>query len=144
MINGNMNVGRHVPVSLSFLGPNVHDAVVLADSTSVPGSFVRTESVADGNQAINPWLRPGGGYVAMFTARAAELRADFDRDQDVDQEDYAVMQACLSGAYFPPTTACQRADFDLDNDVDTTDVGLFLQCYSGPDRNATANCMESP
>jgi PKD repeat protein len=69
------------------------------------------------------------------------IKADYDRDGDLDQADFGVMQACLSGAGFPQTDpACQEARFDVDSDVDEADLQLFLNCMSGPGTPPTPQC----
>ena len=57
--------------------------------------------------------------------------ADFDGDDDVDQEDFGVLQACLSGAYVPYTAGCKKADLDSDGHVDRDDLNVFLNCMGG-------------
>ncbi len=58
--------------------------------------------------------------------------ADFDTDTDVDIDDFAHMQACLSGPAVPQTAPeCDGAHFDQDNDVDANDLAIFLDCLTG-------------
>ena len=59
--------------------------------------------------------------------------ADFGDDGDVDQEDFGVFQACLSGTgvQYPP--GCGDADLHLDGDVDEDDWAIFQSCMAGPD-----------
>ena len=40
--------------------------------------------------------------------RAGRLPADFDGDQDVDQDDFGVLQRCLSGAGNPADVGCMK------------------------------------
>jgi murein DD-endopeptidase MepM/ murein hydrolase activator NlpD len=69
--------------------------------------------------------------------------ADFDRDGDVDQEDFGRLQACLSGAGVPQNVpACVNARLDSDEDVDAGDVAIFQRCLSGPDVPANPNCAQ--
>jgi len=70
-----------------------------------------------------------------------ELRFDADADGDVDQEDYAVFQACYTGAdgtYDCP--ACRCMNSDEDTDIDEDDYGPFEACASGPDVAADVTC----
>ncbi len=70
-------------------------------------------------------------------------KPDFDRDGDVDMEDYAHLQACLSGSTMPQDMpACADAKLDADLDVDGADVGRFLRCLSGPNVLADPTCMD--
>lgn len=68
-------------------------------------------------------------------------RADFDRDGDVDQEDFGHLQACLTGSgVLQDNPACADARVDGDNDVDQTDVMLFLGCMSGANLPPDPSC----
>ena len=56
---------------------------------------------------------------------------DFDRDCEVDLEDYALFSACLGGPNSTPAVGCTvDADMDADNDVDLADVARFQQAFS--------------
>ena len=71
--------------------------------------------------------------------------ADFDHDGDVDSDDLAVFQACVSGPGIAYSGDCAKADFDHDGDVDQTDYGIFLKCMSGAGVPADPNCaVETP
>ena len=59
---------------------------------------------------------------------------DFDGDRDVDMEDFAHLQVCLSGfdvAQVDPLCQDANLDGDVFGDVDTDDVDVFLQCVTG-------------
>lgn len=72
---------------------------------------------------------------------APAVRADFDRDGDVDQSDYGIEQKCFSGAYIAQTDpACAPCKLDADEDVDADDLAVFLNCFRGPGVYATPNC----
>src|SRR5690606_4602261 len=61
------------------------------------------------------------------------LRGDFDFDGDVDQSDFAFLQACMSGTGAPQlASACLPARLDGDEDVDQDDYLLYQKCHSGP------------
>lgn len=57
--------------------------------------------------------------------------ADFDLDEDVDLQDFGLLQKCYSGTNIPYSTGCQPADLDQDNDVDQLDFGKFKNCMRG-------------
>lgn len=59
--------------------------------------------------------------------------ADFDGDGDVDQTDFGIFQACLSGTAQTPSTGCEKADLDGDGDVDQSDFAQFYDCLGGAD-----------
>jgi hypothetical protein len=65
-----------------------------------------------------------------------------DGDEDVDMDDFAVLQACLSGTTVPQNDpACLRAKLDGDVDVDFEDVSLFINCLSGPGNQSDPFCI---
>lgn len=87
--------------------------------------------------------------------------ADADRDGDVDQADFAVLQICLTGAddpgelFDPAKCNCFdrdqmdadpqfRPSIDGDDDVDATDLDAFEACASGPGIPANVNCDDTP
>ncbi len=59
-----------------------------------------------------------------------ESPADFDADCDVDNDDFGIFQAGLSGADVP--TGDPRTDLDVDGDTDLTDFGFFQTLLTGP------------
>lgn len=71
--------------------------------------------------------------VDVFLGGDVPAVADFDRDGDVDQTDFGVFQACLSGSAVPYGPGCGNADFDGDGAVDQNDFAAFLDCLGGPD-----------
>jgi hypothetical protein len=58
--------------------------------------------------------------------------ADADADMDVDQDDFAIMQGCVTGTLAPPQPAlppaCACFDRDADRDIDQTDFTQFNNC----------------
>ena len=84
---------------------------------------------------------PPGDYGTI--TGCPTCRADFDRDRDVDQADFGLLQACLSGAGIPTTApSCTLARLDLDEDIDRNDVGIFQGCLSGTNVPADPSCGE--
>ncbi len=66
---------------------------------------------------------------------------DMDIDGDVDQKDFGLFQACLSGTTVPQDDpACADARLDGDSDVDYSDTAIFIGCVSGPQVPADWNC----
>lgn len=73
------------------------------------------------------------------------VQADYDHDGDVDQEDFAHFQICLSGNNVAQDLqACQDAKFDTDDDVDDQDFGVFRDCMGGADVYADPQCAGLP
>lgn len=57
---------------------------------------------------------------------------DFDGDGDVDLDDFALLQRCLTGSDSPQTDlACQATLLDDDTDVDADDLMILWQCFNG-------------
>jgi len=81
-------------------------------------------------------------YSAGVNLSAMALSpVDFDRDGDIDQEDFGLFQPCLSGAFMEQTDPdCQAMTLDDDTDVDGDDLTLFLGCVSGSGMPPEVNC----
>jgi hypothetical protein len=70
---------------------------------------------------------------------------DLDRDADVDMDDFALVQLCLTGpGHFQLTGTCLRADANQDGNVDRNDVWAFKSCTSGPGVLADPSCLQVP
>lgn len=70
--------------------------------------------------------------LILEVTRGELVRADFDRDRDVDMSDWGHMQTCLTSSYQPQNDpACVDARLDADLDVDEQDVARFLNCLTG-------------
>ncbi len=79
------------------------------------------------------------GDVWQFTTRDT-VRADLDRDGDVDAADYALFTACVSGPGVSIADGCHNRDIDDDADVDQVDFGIFQRCLSGAEVPADLAC----
>lgn len=71
-----------------------------------------------------------------------QLRFDADGDGDVDQADFAVMQACFTGPDAGPFDClnCRCMNTGGDTDIDGDDMAAFEQCLSGPGVVADPTC----
>lgn len=68
---------------------------------------------------------------------------DVDHDGDVDMNDFARFQACLSGRGVPQNDlACKWAKLDTDSDVDREDMVIFRRCLTGEHIPADQHCAE--
>ena len=79
------------------------------------------------------WARNHEGIystAARVMARAA-LPPDQDQDGDVDQSDFGLFQACMSGPDTSIPAGCTAADLDGDHDVDQDDFAAFPACMAG-------------
>jgi hypothetical protein len=66
---------------------------------------------------------------------------DFDRDGDVDQEDFGHLQKCFTGTGIDITDPdCMDANLDGDTDADQDDFVIFEQCTSGANIPADPDC----
>ncbi|MCP4594351.1 MAG: M1 family metallopeptidase [bacterium] len=66
--------------------------------------------------------QPGGDAVLTFV----KMIGDADADGDIDLDDFALFDACLSGPQYRPYAAgCGVFDFDTDRDVDFADYGAL-------------------
>jgi len=80
--------------------------------------------------------------VIEFQYRRA-ANGDFDLDDDVDLEDFGVMQRCLSGSSVAQNDPeCQPADFNGDTDVDNEDLNTFINCFSGANVLPPSGCFD--
>jgi len=59
--------------------------------------------------------------------------ADFDKDGDIDLNDFAILQICFTGPSDPVLPECVNTDLNCDDHVDSIDLDLFMLCFSGAD-----------
>jgi hypothetical protein len=89
-----------------------------------------------------------GWYDEVALTACNNPRPDSDGDGDVDQADFGLFQACITGAADPfqlvnalfSATECQCFDLDGDQDVDEDDLTGFVGCASGPSIAAEPAC----
>ncbi len=83
--------------------------------------------------------------IDSFTlaSRVPVLPGDLDGDRDVDPDDTALFQSCLTG---PDATSimtyCRPADLDHDGDVDLADFGTYQRCLSGTNTPSDPHCAD--
>ncbi len=85
-----------------------------------------------------------GDRTAMLTLTGVVVPGDFNRDADVDLDDFSELRNCASGASVPrqETPVCEEADFDGDNDVDVDDFGVFQRCFRGANVPGDPHCAD--
>jgi hypothetical protein len=102
---------------------------------------------------LNPGVYRIGLVIWDTSGRAAHderslsilpsVPGDFDRDQDVDQDDYGHLQRCLTGYWVSPIDpACQDTDLDGNGWVDRSDILVFQKCMTGPNVTGDPNCAK--
>ncbi len=103
---------------------NVNAHAVQYDTLGLdPGTYNATITV-DGNAINSP-------VTVNVTLTVETVKADFDLDGDVDMDDFAIMQTCLSSSPGgAPPAGCEDAKFDGDVDVDSVDIALFKDCMT--------------
>ena len=84
-------------------------------------------------------VNSGGADTVSWQVRV-KARGDLDLDGDSDQEDFALMQLCLSGTGLGYPPGCADSDFDGDYDVELNDIDRFLNCMTGPNQPVQVNC----
>ncbi len=123
----------------------VGDARIIDEGDSVPCRFgFGSGSTSPENLTI---FGSNGGFCSNVQEATLTIQpsqpADVDFDQDVDMDDYALIQSCFSGEFVPQTDpACAPAILDGDDDVDTNDLNLFLGCLSGANVPADPTCLD--
>ncbi|MDM8008411.1 MAG: DUF1080 domain-containing protein, partial [Phycisphaerae bacterium] len=94
--------------------------------------------VRDARGGISDWLLSPDVYQI---ARSAP--GDLDADRHVDQTDFGLLQACLTGPGMSQNSpACQDAKLDNDDDVDQDDIAIFRACLTGPGIPADPACAD--
>lgn len=112
---------------------------------------VELEALAD-SDAPQVWLRPnplepaaryGAGAVPAALIRVESslpvfAAADFDRDGDIDQSDFGVLQRCF--AVPSMTSDCAAADLNGDSRINAEDLASFQNCASGSAMRVQPGC----
>lgn len=80
--------------------------------------------------------------AAVTVAVNMPVPPDLDEDCDVDEVDYSLWAACVSGPTVPSGAGCESSDFDGDNDVDQVDFGVFQRCHSGSANTPDPHCAD--
>ncbi len=94
--------------------------------------FWNRDVIFDPSVSGTSFLRVGNAIPLAY--------GDFDRDFDVDQDDFAFFSSCSSGPGIPLSAECTLVDADGDDDVDQMDFGYFQVCLSGENVIADVNC----
>lgn len=88
---------------------------------------------------LAPWWY--AAFDDLWLGRPLRPVPDFDRDLDVDLEDFGRFQSCLTGPGVNQSDeACDWARIDEDDDVDADDYMLFRDCMTGANIAYTPGC----
>ncbi len=94
------------------------------------GSRVLAIDVRDGTVTLVAELESnGGGGIAVVPFQTAP--GDFDLDGDVDLDDFAAFDACVTGPQGLIEPACGLGDLDRDLDIDLADLALLQLHFTG-------------
>lgn len=130
--NGLLLLSRSGPVGFEAAGVRVidpqpyRDVATSTEGASIPGALLYCRGVTG---------LPVSGCRVPF--------ADADGDNDVDQADFGLWQACFTGdggVTDFDAEKCRCFDRDHDRDVDGTDFQAFKKCWSGPAIEADKAC----
>lgn len=90
----------------------------------VPGATMQSEAQANGYSLMSDEFP-----TSLDCTNCDPLRFDADKDGDVDQSDFGILQSCFGVVPVSPQCTC----FDLNYDgIDIRDYNAFLNCAAGP------------
>lgn len=131
------------------------DKFVLYGGTGVtlPGACCKADGSCDvmakaDCEAFDQDGNPMGYFLGADTTCAAAgnccplAYGDADNDGDVDMDDFADIQKCLTIGGGATDPACRCLDYDGSNTVDNNDLLKFIECANGPNVPAdkTVSC----
>lgn len=89
-----------------------------------------------------PYYPAGNSAIGGDSCPLVVTKGDFDRDGDLDMEDFGHMQACFVGIeQGGPSANCADADFNGDHRVDKVDLAAFLSCARGAATVVDSRCI---
>lgn len=124
--------GADLPTSWAHVAVSFPNA---AEVVNNPGFAVRLQWQF--NTAVDAgWL----DNISIHGSPSVAVRADRDRDGDIDQADFGRFQACYGGSGTAPWPGCGDFDLDIDGDVDQDDFSFFRNCLNGPEVPIDFSC----
>lgn len=109
------------------------DWTLSKDIVTLPGGPKKLAVLvyAENSDAVDAGMH----FDELLLRTGADLWPDADGDGDVDGQDFAAFQLCLTGADAGPYSdeSCARFDRNDDTDVDAADFAEFANCGTGPD-----------
>ncbi|NLE60970.1 MAG: hypothetical protein GX616_21705 [Planctomycetes bacterium] len=136
----------------------INDTQVLTDFDIVAAAGAANKAVV---RTFTTNADPGGQIVIQYAAGSADnpksagieiirnlppvYLGDLDEDLDVDQADFGLFQACLTGSGYNQTDPqCAGVLLDSDLDVDQADLEIFVNCLSGEGVTPPESCLKPP
>jgi len=116
------------------------DETVIAESETGSGADWVGASLPAGSYLIRACKTHKWGGDYALTVGLPPGYSDFDRDGDVDSDDFGHLQRCFSGLAPQSDPSCFDASLNDDGRVDSADLLIFDGCYSGPNVPAAAGC----
>ncbi len=131
-----------IGVSAANLTVNGSPAMAVSGNGAGPYTFSGYATPADGVVSVllaAGSIRDAAGNAFGGDAWSVSIQlkavADFDKDCDVDLDDFGFFQMCFNGPNQPTFPECATADCDGDQDVDLNDFVIFQRCFNGPNRS---------
>lgn len=123
------------------------DGIDLADGGRRSGVLTPALTIIEATGSDNGAYRcrVSNPYDAVTSNEAlVKVRSpDMDRDDDVDMDDFGILQACFTGSGEELTDpACERAKLDSDSDIDGEELNRFKKCLAGPGVLPPPTCMQ--
>ena len=89
-------------------------------------------AIADSSSFISASSRKRISRAHPGITTLAGWPGDFNQDDNIDLEDFALFQACFTGSGLGVPTGCELMDVDGDDDVDLDDFSDFHGSFVGP------------
>jgi len=138
LVTGGATLGGTLEISLlDGFSPPLGQAFVILTCGARVGTFSNVTGMAAGPGRI---FRPQYNPANVTLVVGLPAPGDFDLDDDVDQDDLDLFEACASGPGVPIASGCEGRDFDNDGDADQSDFAIVQRCYSGADVPGDPNC----
>jgi hypothetical protein len=88
---------------------------------------LNVRAFSDAGQMVGAASFPEGRHAFLMTP----IDADFDHDGDVDLDDFAAFQGCMTGPYTRRAPECSTYDINRDGHIDTVDLRVFQWVFAG-------------
>ncbi len=145
LLNGDES-GTLISETLVHTGAVPYDWTPAQVEGAAPSTVMTLMWEMDG--AVDASATHADALVFEVTIGCHDPFADADGDGDVDQDDYGVLQQCITGAApgnppipgDPAYCVCFNRNPGVDAAIDQIDVNAFENCASGPTEPANAAC----